>query len=69
MARRYFTKEQSGPLWGMPAGAAPSSRSWSRSLPEITSLNVISVSPDGGWLAYVQEDQVGSDLILVENFR
>jgi Tol biopolymer transport system component len=31
--------------------------------------NVISVSPDARWLAYVQEDQVGSDLILVENFR
>jgi Tol biopolymer transport system component len=29
----------------------------------------ITVSPDEGWLLYVQYDQSGSDIMLVENFR
>ena len=29
----------------------------------------VAVSPDGGWILYVQEDQGGADLMLVENFR
>ena len=29
----------------------------------------VAVSPDGGWVLYVQEDQGGADLMLVENFR
>ncbi len=28
-----------------------------------------SVSPDRRWLLYTQEDQIGSDLMLVENFH
>jgi Tol biopolymer transport system component len=30
---------------------------------------VLSVSPDGRWLLYTQEDQFGSDIMLMENFR
>ena len=29
----------------------------------------VAVSPDGSWLLYVQDDQGGADLMLVENFR
>jgi Tol biopolymer transport system component len=29
----------------------------------------LTVSPDGRWLLYSQDDQLGSDLMLVENFR
>jgi serine/threonine protein kinase/Tol biopolymer transport system component len=38
------------------------------SLPR-SSSNIISLSADGHWLAYVQLDQAGSDIVLVENFR
>lgn len=26
-------------------------------------------SPDGRWILYMQEDQSGSDIMLMENFR
>lgn len=29
----------------------------------------LSVSPDGQWIAYMQVEVSGSDLVLVENFR
>ena len=29
----------------------------------------VAVSPDGGWILYVQDDQRGADLMLLENFR
>ena len=29
----------------------------------------VAVSPDGSWILYVQDDQPGADLMLVENFR
>ena len=34
-----------------------------------TAPGQVVVSPDGGWILYVQEDQGGADLMLVENFR
>ncbi len=40
-------------------------------LPEKLALSSVglSVSPDGQWIIYPQNDVVGSDIILVENFR
>jgi hypothetical protein len=29
----------------------------------------LTVSPDGRWVVYDQQDAYGSDLVLVENFR
>jgi hypothetical protein len=41
--------------------------------PQGTNLNgggtSMSVSPDGRWILYTQLDQVGSNLVLVENFQ
>jgi Tol biopolymer transport system component len=39
--------------------------------PQGTNLNAgaMSVSPDGRWILYTQLDQVGSNLVLVDNFR
>ena len=41
--------------------------------PRGTSLDIgssaITVSPDERWMLYTQIDQVGSNLVLVENFR
>ena len=34
-----------------------------------TNWTQVAVSPDGSWILYVQEDQGGADLMLVENFR
>ena len=34
-----------------------------------TGNSVISVSPDERWILYTQIDQVGSNLVLVDNFR
>ena len=34
-----------------------------------TALGQVAVSPDGSWILYVQDDQRGADLMLVENFR
>lgn len=31
--------------------------------------NGLTVSPDGRWLAYVQQDHAGSDIMLVESFK
>jgi Tol biopolymer transport system component len=31
--------------------------------------SVLSISPNGQWLLYTQEDQYGSDIMLMENFR
>ena len=39
-----------------------------RALPR-SSSNIITLSADGRWLAYVQLDHAGSDIVLVENFR
>jgi hypothetical protein len=32
-------------------------------------FNGMTISADGRWLAYVQQDHAGSDIVLVENFR
>jgi len=40
-----------------------------RSISTIKNSYNLSVSPDGRWLLYSQKDQLGSDLMLVENFR
>jgi hypothetical protein len=34
-----------------------------------TGNSALSVSPDERWILYTQFDQVGSNLVLVENFR
>jgi hypothetical protein len=31
--------------------------------------DALSVSPDGRWLLYAQQDQENTDIMLVENFR
>ena len=31
--------------------------------------NVVTVSPDGRWFAYAQQDHAGSDIMVVNNFR
>ena len=31
--------------------------------------NVVTVSPDGQWFAYAQQDHAGRDIIVVDNFR
>jgi hypothetical protein len=33
------------------------------------SSTTLSVSPDGRWILYVQNDQVGSNLVLLDTFR
>ncbi len=42
-----------------------------RDLAEIakTDHSGLTVSPDGRWVVYDQQDAYGSDLVLVENFR
>ena len=39
------------------------------SLGEQPTARQVAVSPDGSWILYVQDDQPGADLMLVENFR
>jgi hypothetical protein len=36
---------------------------------EKPAANGLTISPDSQWILFVQADQFGSDLMLVENFR
>jgi Tol biopolymer transport system component len=36
---------------------------------DLTAETALSVSPDGQWILYTQWDQLGSDLMLMENYR
>jgi len=35
----------------------------------VLSSTTLSVSPDGRWILYAQNDQVGSNLVLLDTFR
>jgi Tol biopolymer transport system component len=58
-----------------PGGEKPAIRYYEFSTGKVSTVAVlenapqISVSPDGEWIVYDQQDVTGSDLVLVENFR
>ncbi len=56
-------------FYNFATGKATLLRQFSKETQVETGSTSLTVSPDGRWILYVQRDQSGSNLMLVENFR
>jgi Tol biopolymer transport system component len=67
-----FTTGSTGPAlryYDFATGKATRLREFSKDTPVGGNGSALTVSPDGRWILYTQQDQSGSNLMLVENFR